>query len=78
MTQLLAATAVDCECVFSRSRILLSHVRNRMAVETIRALMCVGEWSRKGYIKTKDIKAVTMLSEPEGEDEFNDGLDGIF
>jgi hypothetical protein len=74
----LAATAIDCECVFSRSQILLSHVQNRMAAETIRALMCVGEWSRKGYIKARDIKAVTMLPELEGEDEFDDALDGIY
>jgi hypothetical protein len=49
-----------------------------MTAETIQALMCVGEWSCKGYIKARDIKAVTMLPELEGEDEFNDGLDGIY
>ena len=72
----MTATAVECERVFSRSRILLSHVRNRMAAKTARALMCVGAWTRKGFIKATDIKAITILPEPE--EEFDDGFDGIY
>ena len=63
------ATSVDVERVFSCSRILLSHVRNRLSAQTTRALMCLGTWSLMGYIKDNDIKAVTVIPEVEGEEE---------
>lgn len=39
------ATSVDVERVFSKGRILLSHVRNRLSAQTTRAVLCVGSWS---------------------------------
>jgi hypothetical protein len=36
------ATSVNVERVFSQGRILLSHLRSRLSVESTRALMCVG------------------------------------
>jgi hypothetical protein len=36
-----------------------------MAAETTRALMCLGDWCRMGFIKDKDIKTVTVLAEVE-------------
>lgn len=58
------------ERVFSRGRVLLSHVRNRMTAETTRAAMCLGIWSEHDLIDIGDLKAVT--AQPEGEDGEND------
>ena len=66
------------ERVFSKGRILLSHVRNRLASQSIRALMCLGNWSKLGYVKDKDVLAVAALPDVEGnEEELPDGWDAI-
>lgn len=57
------ATSVDVERVFSQGRLLLSHVRSRLSVQSTRALMCVGGWSLLGYVQDSDVKAVAMLAE---------------
>ena len=78
LIMMFTATSVDVECVFSRSRILLSHVRNRSSAQTTQALMCLGAWSLMGYIKDNDIKAVTVVPEVEGEkEELADDWDAI-
>jgi hypothetical protein len=64
------ATSVDVERVFSKGRILLSHVRNQLSVQSTRALMCLGAWSLMGYVKDRDLKEVTVLPDlKEGEKE---------
>ncbi|KAJ3513591.1 hypothetical protein NLJ89_g2860 [Agrocybe chaxingu] len=64
------ATSVDVERVFSQGRLLLSHVRSRLSVQSTRALICLGCWSNLGYVKDADVKAVTVLPEvPAGEEE---------
>ena len=56
--------------MFSKGRILLSHVRNRLSVQSTRALMCLGAWSLMGYVKDIDLKAVAGLPDlKEGEEE---------
>lgn len=56
--------------MFSKGRILLSHVRNRLSVQSTRALLCLGAWSLMGYVKDSDVKAVTVLPDlKEGEKE---------
>jgi hypothetical protein len=57
------ATSVDVEQVFSQGRIVLSHLRNRLSVQSTRALMCLGVWSHLGYVKNSDIKGVVTLPE---------------
>lgn len=57
------------ERVFSKGRILLSHLRSRLSVQSTRALLCVGDWSLKGYVKSCDVKAAAVLPEVEGEEE---------
>jgi hypothetical protein len=54
------ATSVGVERVFSQGRILLSHLRSRLSVQSTRALMCLGAWSRLGFVKDSDITAVVM------------------
>ena len=44
-------TSVDVERVFSRGRILLSHLRNCMSAETTCLLMCLNAWFKAGIIK---------------------------
>lgn len=66
------ATSVDVERVFSKGRLLLPHVRNRLSVNTIRALLCLGDWSKKGYIHEADIKAAAKLPDIRDGDEQED------
>ena len=49
---------------------MLSHVHNQLSVQLTRALICLGAWSLKGYVKDCDVKAVTVLPDlKEGEEE---------
>lgn len=64
----LLATSVGVERTFSKGRLLLSHVRNRLSVQSTRALMCLGVWSLQGYVRDNDIKEVTALEELVGEE----------
>ncbi|KAK6968880.1 hypothetical protein R3P38DRAFT_2589313, partial [Favolaschia claudopus] len=59
------ATSVYVERQFSRGRLLISSIRNRMTGETARALMCLGCWSQQGFIDDEDIFAVARMPELE-------------
>ena len=63
------ATSVDVERVFSQGRLVLSHIRCSLSVQSTRALMCLGVWSLMGLVKDSDVTAVTVLPEVEGEEE---------
>lgn len=65
----MSAMSVNVEHVFSMGHILLSHLHSRLSVQSTRALMMVGAWSRLGYVKDNDVKAATMLPEVKGEEE---------
>lgn len=58
---------MDVERVFSEGRIVLSHLRSRLSVQSTRALMCLGVWSQLGYVKDIDIRAVVILPEASTE-----------
>jgi len=75
----LSATSTDVECVFSQGRLVLSHIRNRLSAQSTRALLCLGNWSLLGYIKDKDITAVTVLPEVLGDkdEELEAGWDSL-
>ena len=68
--------SVDVERVFSKGRILLSHLCNRLSVQSTRALLCVGTWSLMGLVKLKDISSITELPEEENEECDDDVADG--
>jgi hypothetical protein len=75
------ATSVDVERVFSQGRIVLSHLRSRLSVQSTRALMCLGAWSALGFVSDSDIKAVVRLPEIPAdtkEDDIAIGWDAIF
>lgn len=65
---------MDVERVFSKGRLLLSHVRNRLSVESTRALLCLGVWSKMGYVKDTDVMAVAQQPEVDAEDMGWDSL----
>ena len=67
------------ERVFSRGRLILSHVRSRLSAQSTRALLCLGNWSLLGYIKDSDVEAVAMMPDVEGniEEELDEGWDSI-
>ena len=76
----LLATSVDVEHVFSQGRLLLSHIRSCLSVQSTRALMCLGVWSILGYVKDSDVKAVIVLPElqaDEQEEELEIGWDRV-
>ena len=63
------ATSVEVERTFSQGRLILSHVRSRLSVQSTRALMCLGVWSSLGYVKDADCKAAAVLPAVIGEEE---------
>lgn len=66
------------ERVFSKGRLLLSHVRNRLTVDSTQALLCLGTWSKLGYVNKEDLLAAAMLPEvKEGEEDLPDDFDLI-
>jgi hypothetical protein len=73
------ATSVDVERIFSRGRLLLSHIRNRLSAQSTRALLCLGSWSLLGMVKDEDVLKVAVLQDVQGEDEIEleDGWDSI-
>ena len=62
---------MEVERVFSQGRLLLSHIRSRLSVQSTRALMCLGVWSKLGFVSDSDLKAVVValpeLREDDGE-----------
>jgi hypothetical protein len=63
------ATSTDIERVFSQGRIVLSHIQNHLSAQSTCALLCLRNWSLLGYVKDKDITAITALPEVEGDEE---------
>jgi hypothetical protein len=73
------ATSVDVERTFSKGRVILSYLRNRLQVDTTRALLCLGDWISKGWVKDSDILAgVKGVPDVDVEDFEDDDLDFIF
>lgn len=65
-----AATSVGVERAFSQGRFLLPYVRNRLSPESVRALMCLGAWSRAGLVQVDDLLAVARYEDLEGDKEY--------
>ena len=66
--QHLSATSIDVERVFSRGRLILSHVHNCLSVETARAIMCLGAWSQMNLITSNDVLAVIKGGKEDDDD----------
>jgi len=67
------ATSVDVERVFSKGRLILSHTRNRLSVESTRALMCLNNWTSAGYVNKQDIEDTAGLPDVNGDEEDDEG-----
>ncbi|KAJ3964891.1 hypothetical protein EV361DRAFT_811523, partial [Lentinula raphanica] len=54
---------------FSQGRILISHLRNRLQADTIRALMCFSDWSREDFVSNGELVGyLNSNSDVDGED----------
>lgn len=71
------ATSVDVERLFSRGRLLLSHIRSRLSVQSTRALLCLGVWSKLNLVKNDDVKKVVEQPEVGEHDTLEGGWDLI-
>ena len=74
------ATGMQVERVFSKGRLMLSHVRSQLSAQTSRAMLCVGEWSRIGLVRSEDLKSAAALLDVESEEfnyEMKEGWDRI-
>ena len=72
------ATSVNVKCVFSKGRLILSHVQNGLSVQSTHVLMCLSAWSRMGMVKDNDVMEAAKLPEVKGiEDELEHGWDDI-
>ena len=69
------------ERVFSRGRLVLPHVRNRLSAQSTRALLCLGDWSLLGLVKNSDVELVAKMADVDGDSEedveMEDGWDFI-
>ena len=61
--------------MFSQGHLLLSHVHSHLSVQSIRALMCLGVWSRLGFITDSDVKAVVIVLPELNDDDEETELD---
>ena len=67
-----SASSVAVERVFSKGHLLISHIRNRLSAQSTRALLCLGYWSKMGFIKLEDLKAAATLPDVEKDEVFSD------
>jgi hypothetical protein len=71
-----SVTSIDVERLFSKGRLVLSHVRNRLSAGTTHELLCLNNWIGQGLVQLEDLKEAASLPEvlndcPEEEqDEF--------
>lgn len=69
----LVATSVDVERIFSKGRILLSHLCNGLEPSTVCSLLCLGEWIEAGIVTDKDlVAAVNGLDDLIDADSWDD------
>jgi len=68
------------EHIFSRGRLVLSHICNQLSSQSTQALLCLGLWSLQDLVVDSDVLAITTLKEVEGDEnvELEDGWDHIF
>ena len=62
-------TSIEPECLFSRGRLVLTHVWGRLSAQITRALLCVGSWSLLDLIEAEDINSATVLPDVQNDDE---------
>lgn len=63
--------------MFSKGRLVISHVRNRLSAQSTRALMCLGYWSKLGFVSLEDLKAVASLPDAKADETWSDDDWGV-
>ena len=58
--------------MFSKGRLIISHIRNRLSAQSTRALLCLGYWSKLGLIRNDDLKAATSLPDAKIDEEWSE------
>ncbi|KAF8264794.1 hypothetical protein EI94DRAFT_1591625, partial [Lactarius quietus] len=71
------ATTIDVECIFSQGRLLLSHIRSRLSVQSTCTLLCLGAWCQLGLVKSSEIKEALHVEAVGGENKLPAKGDGI-
>ena len=72
------ATSVNVECVFSKGRLVLSHVQNALSVQSTHTLMCLRAWSKIGLVKDSDMMEAAKLPDVNGsEADLDSGWDDV-
>jgi len=68
-------SSVGIEHVFSQGRLVLLYMCNRLSSESMRALLCLGDWSACGLVKDCHIKTAAALPDVKElvEPEFQQG-----
>ena len=56
---------------------MISHVRNRLSAQSTHALMCLGYWSKMGFVNLEDLKAGASLPDATVDDVLSDDDWGI-
>ncbi|KAI1783383.1 hypothetical protein LXA43DRAFT_903706, partial [Ganoderma leucocontextum] len=80
LTRFFIATSADVERLFSRGRLILSHVRNRLSAQSTRAILCLGAWAKAGFVNSEDERRVSALGDVPGDAsdvELGEGWDAI-
>ncbi|KAG6807412.1 hypothetical protein H0H92_007644 [Tricholoma furcatifolium] len=64
------STSTAVKRVFSQGRQLLYYTRNRLSPASIRALMCLGHWSRKDLVTSAEVvEAIKRRHQDDNEDD---------
>ena len=66
------AASVAVGRVFSKGRLILSHIRNRVSAQSTRVLLCLGAWSKLGYVDLDDLNAAASLPDVRPDETWSD------
>ena len=69
---LILAALVSVEQVFSKGRLLLSHIHNRLSAQSTCALLCLGAWSKLSYVDLDDLNMAAPLPDVGPEEMWLD------
>ena len=72
LTKLPSASSVAVERVFSKGRLIISHVRNRLSAQSTRALLCLGYRGKMDLIKNDDLNAAASLPDAKNDEVWSD------
>ncbi|KIK93138.1 hypothetical protein PAXRUDRAFT_38408, partial [Paxillus rubicundulus Ve08.2h10] len=63
--------------LFSCGWLILSHIHSQLSVQSTRALLCLGIWSKLNLVKNEDVRKVTELPEAVRVEDLKDCWDSI-